>query len=424
MNYEEACQYINQIPKFTTKNSLDHTRELLDLLGNPQGNYQVIHVAGTNGKGSVCAFVNEILQAEGYRVGMFTSPHLISMTERMMINSEAISQEDFSAVFDEVMLAVRVLQMRQAPHPSFFEFLFAMGMLIFERAKVQYVILETGLGGRLDATNSIRHPLLSVITSISLDHMMYLGDTVEAIAKEKAGIIKDKGIVIYDGNEPAAQQVIAETACNRQAEAVCVTKDAYDIQEITPDSIAFLLTDGYDEDTLWRIGTGALYQVDNAVIAITACRQIIVHPRYALWKNAVSATRWPGRMEKMAPGLYIDGAHNIGAVKRFTEQVKQADVILFSAVRDKDYEEMIQWMCSHMEVKTYVITSIDDERGEAASRLGEVFSAYTKAEVLVRENLKSAWDEALSHKPEGGMMYGLGSLYLIGMIKELIQEAN
>lgn len=424
MNYKEACKYINGIPKFTSKNSLEHTRELLELLGNPQEQYKVVHVAGTNGKGSTCAYISNILQTEGYDVGLFSSPHLTSMTERIRMNGQCISQEDFAAAFDEVMLAFRVLENRQAPHPSFFEFLFVMGMLVFAKARVQYVVLETGLGGRLDATNAVEHPLLSVITSISMDHMQYLGDTVEEIATEKAGIIKEHGLVVYQGDDPMVSKVISYIARIRQAKTIVVTKDTYNIEHITQDSIAFALPDVYDKGDLWKIPTGAIYQVENAALAIYACRQIIQYPSYERMQKAIERTNWPGRMEKIDSGIYMDGAHNIGAMKAFSETVKETDVILFSAVSDKNYEEMIQWLCNHVHVKTYVITSIEDERGESAERLAEIFARYTQAEILVRKDLKEAWKIALEHKTDQGTMYGLGSLYLIGMIRKLLQEAN
>lgn len=424
MNYEEACEYINDIPRFTTKNSLEHTRELLDLLGNPQEQLQVIHVAGTNGKGSVCAYISRILESEGYAVGLFTSPHLISMNERIMIDGIPVSKEDFAAVFDEVMLAIRVLENRNAPHPSFFEFLFVMGMLCFARAKVSYVVLETGLGGRLDATNALKHPLLTVITSISMDHMQYLGNTLQDIAKEKAGIIKSGVKVIFDGNNKVCAKVISDTAEKRQTSAHSVTKDAFDIVERSQDSIAFSIKDVYDKCNLWRLSTGALYQAENAALAIKACEQVVEQPRYEQWEKALETVCWPGRMERIQDGIYMDGAHNIGAIQRFAESAAKADVILFSAVSDKNYEEMIQWLCEHVEVKTYVITAISDVRGEEAEKLAETFAKYTHADIVVEKNPKKAWETARNKKSKNGAMYCLGSLYLIGTIKELLQEAN
>ena len=189
MTYKEIVTYIEEIPRFTRKHSLAHTREMLLFLGNPQNGKKIIHVAGTNGKGSVCAYLDAMLRAEGKSTGLFTSPHLVKMNERIVLNGKQISDEDFCEVFEETMQAVRRMQDAGLEHPTFFEFLFAMAMKAYDRAGMEYIVLETGLGGRLDATSSVE-PVACVITSIGLDHMEYLGDTVEQIAGEKAGIIK------------------------------------------------------------------------------------------------------------------------------------------------------------------------------------------------------------------------------------------
>ena len=196
MNYEEAVAYIEDIPRFTTKNSLDHTRECMRRLGHPQKKFRVIHVAGTNGKGSVCAYLDSMLRAGGYKVGLFTSPHLVKINERFKINGEMISDERFVKAFEEVQKIIKKAQEDGLDHPSYFETLFLMGMVVFKEADVDYVVLETGLGGRLDATNTVDHPLACIITSISLDHVEYLGDTIGKIAGEKAGIIKPQVPVI------------------------------------------------------------------------------------------------------------------------------------------------------------------------------------------------------------------------------------
>ena len=176
--YEEAVAYIEEIPKFTTKNKLAHTRKCLDRLGSPDENRKIIHVAGTNGKGSVCAFLSSMLEEGGYRCGLFTSPHLVKINERFQINEVMVSDQGFLEAFLKVKNLADELVAEGDYHPTYFEFLFLMGMLIFDQENVDYLILETGLGGKLDATNSILHPLACVITSISLDHVEYLGDTV------------------------------------------------------------------------------------------------------------------------------------------------------------------------------------------------------------------------------------------------------
>ena len=219
MNYKQAVDYIEETPKFTTKNSLDHTKECLRRLGSPQERFRVIHVAGTNGKGSTCAFLASVLKEAGISCGLFTSPHLVEITERFQIQEEPVSREKFLEAFHKVKEMVDALVAEGIHHPTYFEMLFLMGMVIFADAGVDYVMLETGLGGRMDATTSIENPLACVITSVSLDHMQYLGNTVEEIAGEKAGIIVPGVPVIYDGNDPRTAQVIREKA--KELESPC-----------------------------------------------------------------------------------------------------------------------------------------------------------------------------------------------------------
>ena len=204
MNYEEAVAYIEETPKFTTKNKLEHTKECLRRLGSPEERFKVIHVAGTNGKGSTCAFLTSILREAGYSCGLFTSPHLVVINERFQINEKNIDDDTFLHAFEKVKKLADELVAEGSYHPTYFEFLFLIGMVIFADAGVDYVVLETGLGGKLDATTAVEHPLACVITSISFDHMQYLGNTITAIAGEKAGIIVPGVPVIYDGNDALA----------------------------------------------------------------------------------------------------------------------------------------------------------------------------------------------------------------------------
>lgn len=206
--YEETVERILEIPKFTTKNTLAHTREFLNRLGNPQNRFRVIHVAGSNGKGSVCAYIDSVLRMAGKKTGLFTSPHLVHLEERFALEGKPCSQQDFVHAADEVEQVVLAMEQDGLPHPTFFEYVFAMGMVIFAHGQVEYAVVETGLGGRLDATNIVEHPLLTVITSISLEHTEILGNKLEEIAAEKAGILKWGVPVVYDASQPKAEIVI------------------------------------------------------------------------------------------------------------------------------------------------------------------------------------------------------------------------
>ena len=200
--FEQAEQYINEIPRFAGKNTVEDTSRLLTIAGCDRLPFPVIHVAGTNGKGSVCACLASILKESGRRVGIFTSPHLVDIRERIRIDDEMISENRFAEVFWEVQILADKGKKEGLSHPSFFEYLFLMAMIYFRDEKPDAVILETGLGGRLDATNSVSHPALCVITEIGFDHMQYLGDTLEEIAGEKAGIIKKGVPVIFQDRRP------------------------------------------------------------------------------------------------------------------------------------------------------------------------------------------------------------------------------
>lgn len=219
MTYKEAEAYINSVPKFTSKNKPENTMELIRRLGHPERHMKVIHVAGTNGKGSVCAFLSSMLTEGGKRTGLFTSPHLVKINERFQINNEPVSDEIFLDAYERVMKLVEEMQKDGFYHPAYFELLFAIGMVIFEKAQVEYLILETGLGGRLDATNIVEKPVVTVITSISLDHTEILGDTIEEIAGEKAGIIKQGIPIVYDGREKQRRESDSAKGRRRECES-------------------------------------------------------------------------------------------------------------------------------------------------------------------------------------------------------------
>ena len=268
MNYEEAVAYIEETPKFTTKNKLEHTKECLRRLGNPQDSFRVIHVAGTNGKGSTCAFLTSILREAGYSCGLFTSPHLVVINERFQINEQNIDDASFLRAFEKVKALSEELVAEGNYHPTYFEMLFLMGMVIFQEAGVDYVILETGLGGRMDATTSVENPLACVITSISFDHMQYLGNTIEAIAGEKAGIIVPGVPVIYDGNDERAAGVIRTRAEELGSPYYQVTRGETEIIRTTVSGIDFSFRNGYYDDTVFSIPFIAEYQVMNSALAL------------------------------------------------------------------------------------------------------------------------------------------------------------
>lgn len=427
--YEEAAAYIEEIPKFTKKHTLEHTKTFLKRLGNPAADRKIVHVAGTNGKGSVCAYLQAILMAEGKRTGFFTSPHLVSVNERIRVDNIQIDNETFLKVFRKVLKIVRQMVEDGIEHPSYFEFLFGMGMTAFAETDVEYIILETGLGGRLDATNAIDNPALAIITSICLDHTAILGDTIEKIAGEKAGIIKPGVPVFFDGSSKKAAEVIKAKASELGVSCREVTKNAYEIQEVHRKYIAFSRRSAYDKDVIFQVPMCGCYQAMNAELALEASEYLLAGEEIHMdrWKEALAELHWEGRMERVGAHITVDGAHNPGAMEAFVESVKALDesergemVLLFSAVSDKKYDQMIEYLCENLDVKAYVVTQIEDERGVPAEELADVFRRYTDRPVYCKERLEDAVRTAMNERGETGEIYCLGSLYLVGMMKKLL----
>lgn len=421
MTYQEAVDYILEIPKFTKKNPLGHTKEFLRFLGNPEQRFHVIHVAGTNGKGSVCAYLDAMLRSEGKSTGLFTSPHLVKVNERIVINGTPITDTCFLETFQTVMEAVRRMEEKGRPSPTFFEMLFGMAVTAFARAGVEYAVLETGLGGRLDATNAVEHPVCSVITSIGMDHMEILGDTLEKIAGEKAGILKPQVPAFYFEGTEITDHVLEERAADLKISCKKIGKNAFENLRIEHKNIAFSCTNAYYGNTPWLLHNTGLYQAENALLALEVMRYLFGESgRPDLWRKALAGVTWEGRMEEIQPGIYVDGAHNISAMERFIESVKargqHRKAVLFSAMQDKDYEGMAACLCKNLDVDYYVVTEILNSRGADARELAEVFARYTRQPVVALDSLTDAWDYVRAHQ-EGRSIYCLGSLYLVGMLK-------
>lgn len=428
LNYTEAVDYILNVPKFTTKNKPDNTVELLRRLGRPDRGMKVIHVAGTNGKGSVCAFLSEMLVLAGKRTALFTSPHLVRINERFQINNEPISDELFLRSYEKVQEKINEMVADGYFHATYFELLYATAMVAFQEAGAEYVVLETGLGGRLDATNTIEHPIATVLTTISLDHTEILGDTVAKIAWEKAGIIKPGVPVIYDGRDPEAEQVILARAKELGSSAYGLKESMYEILGNTEKSIDFSLNCGYYEHTKVTVPFLAPYQVVNSALALLAMDVIDSEKAFPipLRVEAVRKTRWQGRMETVLPGVILDGAHNADGIREFVRTVQRVQdqyriVLLFSAVVEKNFEKMIETICKGINLAAVVVTEIRGERIVPAEELAGIFRKYTDVPVIAKEEIRDAFEEALARK-EDGLLFCAGSLYLVGELKDILSS--
>lgn len=430
MNYTEAVDYIETIPKFTVKHPPEHTRELLSRLGNPQEGIKIIHVAGTNGKGSVCAYLNAMLLAGGKKTGLFTSPHLVRINERFQINGEDVSDEQFLDAFLKVEKAAKEYEAEGEGHPSYFETLFLMGMLIFKEAGVEYLVMETGLGGRLDATNVVEKPLACIITSISRDHTEYLGDTLEAIAGEKAGIIKAGVPVIYDASQPGPASVIAAKAKEMGSPAWPMEPSFYEMKTQSREGITFTFAYPGGEKAELAIPYVAKYQMMNASLAFYMMH--ILQDVHDIPKNVLaeglSKIKWPCRMEMAAPGVIIDGAHNEDGIAQFVSTAgyfaKENEItILFTAVADKHYHEMIGEICEGIHPSHVVATQIDGSRVVPAEVLAEDFRKAGCTDVCAEPEIGAAYEKALGKK-SSGMLFCVGSLYLAGELKAYLAKRN
>lgn len=430
MNYKEIVDYIEEIPKFTSKNPLDHTKDLLKRLGNPQNTMKVIHVAGTNGKGSVCAYLDSMLRTGGYHVGLFTSPHLVKINERFKIDGVMVSDGQFTDAFEKVQTIIREAQEDGLDHPSYFETLFLMCMVIFREAEVDYVVLETGLGGRLDATNTVDKPLACIITSISKDHVEYLGDTIAQIAGEKAGIIKPGVPVIYDGQNEEAAGVIRERARELGSPSYALTGEMYEMLKNTREGIDFSFHCQYYKTVTISIPYIAAYQMMNASLAFFTMEQLGKDHGIPVEKliRGIADTHWEGRMETILPGVIVDGAHNADGVARFVETAchfrkDNRITLLFSAVADKDYQEMIRTVCEKIRPQAVVATQIWGSRVVPAEQLAQLFRDNGCETVEAEPDVGKAFERACSLRGDG-MLFCVGSLYLVGEIKAYLAERD
>lgn len=436
---QRAEEYLNSTLRFTSKNSLEVLGEYLKRLSVPAAGIQIIHVAGTNGKGSVCSQIASCLGEAGFSVGLFTSPHLTDIRERMILDGEKISEEEFLTSFETVKKEALEAEREGLPHPLYFDFLFLMAMVWYSEKKPDYLVLETGMGGRTDATNSIRDKAMTVITRIGIEHTKYLGDTMHEIAANKAGILrKDCPAVILDDPWEACQS-IKETADRVGAPLITVTGSMWEVVSAGENGIDFLLHSRYDKNLRIHLPNRALYQCENAALAVTAA-QILLDQAGCCDSEAlvrgIENNRWPGRMEQILPGVWIDGAHNPDGVKAFLESVEKSSesvkrhadthrILLFSCMKDKDYEKEMRMIARSGLFEEIAVIPMSGGRAMDPDDMRSIFGKYA-GDVLIR-SLTSA-EEAVKRyvlgRKTGTEVYAAGSLYLIGEIRDLVEKSR
>lgn len=378
----------------TAKLGLDRIREVLAALGNPQNSFRSIHVAGTNGKGSTCAMIDAGLRTAGIRTGLFTSPHLIEPTERIVIDGMPVTPRQFEQAFDGVH------KVAGDPHPTYFETVTAMGFWLFREMGVETAVVETGLGGRLDATN-ILDPVLTVITPIDFDHEAYLGGTIEAIAAEKAGILRPGVPAIFARQRPEAQSVL-----DRHAKGpVKYTRD-FEVRDL-------ILTARGSEFSGLKCPLAGEHQIENAIAAALALESLGISPKGI--ENAV----WPGRLEQISPNpdIILDGAHNPAgarALARYLERfyANRKIWMIYGAMRDKAVDEIagiLFPLASHL-----ILTAPDNARALRPEALAELAGRGS-----VAPDIRAAIEQARNGVSEDDVIIITGSLFLVGEARAL-----
>jgi dihydrofolate synthase/folylpolyglutamate synthase len=433
--YPEALDHIFSLSKFGSKLGLERIRRIMAKLENPEKLLRFVHVAGTKGKGSVCAFTARILEEAGYTVGLYISPSLVNVGERISVNGETLSPADFLEAFDAVWSAIGSVS--EDDPVTVFEVFTAMAIVHFVRKKVDFVVWEVGLGGLYDATNVIPIPEVAVITNIGLEHTDRLGHTVEEIATQKAGIIKPGGVTVIGGQDyPAAQATLLAQAKSMNNQIALAGRDySWTSPRFTRDSVSFdysgVVTGRKITMPDVTISLRGIHQIQNAASAITAVTALAVKdgidvPEDAM-RRALQETFWPGRMELVdtAPPVLLDGAHTQTAARYLVESLHahfpgQRFTMLFAVLQDKDMDGIAGILAP--EIDTVVLTRVpDNNRAASPWELEEKFLHFhPHGSILVEEDFEKAYQKAQSLTPDGSWLLVTGSLYLVGAVRRLM----
>ncbi len=425
----DPIAYINEPRWQEVRPGLERTRELLERMGRPQDKLKFVHVAGTNGKGSTCAYIASMLQAAGYRTGLFTSPYIIEFAERIRVNGENIPADDLRDVTLFVREHAEAMAEAIGEHPTEFELMTAVAFEHFARQKCDIVVCEVGLGGRLDSTNIIDAPEVCVITRLGLDHTGFLGDTLEAIAGEKAGIIKPGStIVSWPQEDEAAMRVIEATAQRNGCELVVPDFDALMVRGVDEAGVRRFYYDG----RLFLTRLLASYQPSNAVLAIEAACAL----RRRGWDIAyepdmtggIYQAAWPGRFEVVSaqpPVTIVDGGHNPQGARALADSMRdvfpgQTATFVMSVLADKDYPAMIAEVLPL--ANAFVCVTPPSPRKLEAADLAEAIRAQAGASALPVE-VAASFSEAMEKARQiagQGIICVFGSLYSIAEVKKAL----
>ena len=422
---KKVISYVNTNRGNGQKASLDRLYTLLERLGNPQKGLKYIHITGTNGKGSTAAIFHSVLRETDLNVGLFTSPHLEVVNERIRLNGEYIADADFIRLVNKIEPIILELETELGESFYAFELLTTVAFLYFQEKKPDIILLEAGIGGRLDSTNVIEEAEVSIITSIGLDHMTTLGDTLEEIMSEKVQILKKGGHLIV-GPVPSSLKAIAEKQADAVAGAITFL-DTNDIQ-VRETSLAYQ-TFNYKKWQAVKLSLLGIHQIENASLVLEACGILEQKgwdlPREMIYRGLEKAS-WPGRFERVLtePLFYLDGAHNEASVKRLVETLEEVFsseqfYFVIGMMKDKAYEKMIEQV-AHL-AKAFILVSPDWQRGFDVSGGAEDLrdAGYS---AIVKENVVEVLHYIQHEIPKDATVIQFGSLYLVGDIKKALYK--
>jgi dihydrofolate synthase/folylpolyglutamate synthase len=426
MDYQDVTHYLYSLNILGGKLGLERVKKLLELLGNPQENFKSILVGGTNGKGSTVAMISSILQEAGYRIGTFTKPHLSSFTERIVVNGKKISEDDVIRIVEKIKITIE--RMKKDPnfeHPTFFEIVVAITLLYFKEQKVDFAVLEVGMGGRLDATNTV-NPLVSIITNVSLEHTKILGDTVLKIAKEKAGIIKQDGILVTATSDEEVFSLFKEICKEKNSRIFRIEENNFEKISSDINGQEFKLK-GLDKNYDLYIPLLGNHQLMNVATAIEAIESLKFHniriPKKAI-KEGLKNVKWPGRLEiiQKNPLVVLDCAKDPFAMKNLKEAVlenfnHEKLILVISISNDKDYRSMMDYIVPISDLVILTKHKVMN-RGIDPKILAEDVKKHSKDFIIV-EDVKDAVKKSLSLSKNNDMILVTGSLFTVGEAREI-----
>ena len=435
MNY---ISLIEELKKRGSVPGLDAIEGLLEELGHPEDNLKVVHIAGTNGKGSIFAYLSSILIAAGFKVGRYISPTISCYEERFQINGEYITKDELARLYNIVEEAMKREEEKTGLKPTLFEVETAISFLYFKEEKVDYALIEVGMGGRMDATNVIRHPELTVISSISYDHQAFLGDTLEEIAWQKAGIIKESCPVVLSENSDEVCKVIEQEATKKKVKCIEIKPTDYEVLSETPYGSTFLWKEQRYETKL-----PGRHQVSNAVTALAASEYLFRkdyeknNARKAIAEeldemNVKSAqqggiirTCWPGRLEvlKKEPLFYRDGAHNPDGAKKLAAFLQKyftnkKIIYIMGVLKDKEYKKMLRYLMP-MAKEDYVFKP-KNERGLSAQILADTIKEVADVSVTIESDVNAAVFRALDTAKPDDVLVACGSLSFMEEMEDIL----